>query len=24
VTRHGEKVPSPPVGFMGRPGWREA
>ena len=24
VTRHGEKVPFPPVGFMGRPGWREA
>jgi gluconate 2-dehydrogenase gamma chain len=23
VTRHGEKVPYPPVGFKGRPGWRE-
>jgi gluconate 2-dehydrogenase gamma chain len=24
VTRHGEKVPFPTVGFKGRPGWREA
>jgi gluconate 2-dehydrogenase gamma chain len=24
VTRHGERVPYPPVGFMGRPGWRES
>jgi gluconate 2-dehydrogenase gamma chain len=23
VSRHGEKVPYPPVGFKGRPGWRE-
>jgi gluconate 2-dehydrogenase gamma chain len=23
VTRHGEKVPYPPVSFKGRPGWRE-
>src|SRR5277367_1812275 len=23
VTRHGERVPFPPVGFKGRPGWRE-
>ncbi|WP_426703102.1 gluconate 2-dehydrogenase subunit 3 family protein [Rhodanobacter sp. Col0626] len=23
VTRHGEKVPFPAVGFMGRPGWKE-
>jgi gluconate 2-dehydrogenase gamma chain len=24
VTRHGEKVPYPPVSFKGRPGWRES
>jgi gluconate 2-dehydrogenase gamma chain len=24
VTRHGEKVPFPTVGFKGRPGWKEA
>jgi gluconate 2-dehydrogenase gamma chain len=24
VDRHGERVPYPPVGFKGRPGWREA
>jgi gluconate 2-dehydrogenase gamma chain len=24
VTRHGERVPFQPVGFKGRPGWREA
>jgi gluconate 2-dehydrogenase gamma chain len=24
VTRHGEAVPYPPVGFKGRPGWRES
>jgi gluconate 2-dehydrogenase gamma chain len=24
VTRHGERVPFPTVGFKGRPGWREA
>ena len=24
VERHGEPVPYPPVGFKGRPGWREA
>lgn len=24
VTRHGEKVTVPTVGFLGRPGWREA
>ena len=24
VTRHGEKVPFPPVSLKGRPGWREA
>ncbi len=24
VHRHGERVPYPPVGFKGRPGWREA
>jgi gluconate 2-dehydrogenase gamma chain len=24
VPRHGERVPYPPVGFKGRPGWREA
>lgn len=24
VERHGERVPYPPVGFKGRPGWREA
>ncbi len=24
VTRHGERVPYPPVGFKGRPGWTEA
>jgi gluconate 2-dehydrogenase gamma chain len=24
VTRHGEKVPFPTVGFKGRPGWRDA
>ena len=23
VTRHGERVPYPPVGFKGRPGWTE-
>ncbi|WP_218511758.1 gluconate 2-dehydrogenase subunit 3 family protein [Variovorax sp. dw_308] len=23
VTRHGEVFPNPPVGLMGRPGWRE-
>jgi len=23
VTRHGEAVPFPPVGFKGRPGWTE-
>lgn len=23
VERHGERVPYPPVGFKGRPGWRE-
>lgn len=23
VTRHGERVPYPPVSFKGRPGWRE-
>jgi gluconate 2-dehydrogenase gamma chain len=23
VTRHGERVPFPPVGFKGRPGWTE-
>jgi gluconate 2-dehydrogenase gamma chain len=23
VHRHGERVPYPPVGFKGRPGWRE-
>jgi gluconate 2-dehydrogenase gamma chain len=23
VSRHGERVPYPPVGFKGRPGWRE-
>ena len=23
VERHGERVPYPPVGFRGRPGWRE-
>jgi gluconate 2-dehydrogenase gamma chain len=23
ATRHGERVPYPPVGFKGRPGWRE-
>ncbi len=24
VTRHGERVPYPPVGFKGRPGWTES
>ena len=24
VSRHGERVPFPPVGFKGRPGWTEA
>jgi hypothetical protein len=24
VSRHGERVPYPPVGFKGRPGWTEA
>jgi gluconate 2-dehydrogenase gamma chain len=24
VSRHGERVPYPPVSFKGRPGWREA
>jgi gluconate 2-dehydrogenase gamma chain len=24
VSRHGERVPYPPVSFMGRPGWRSA
>jgi gluconate 2-dehydrogenase gamma chain len=23
VTRHGERVPFPPVSFLGRPGWRK-
>src|ERR1700677_3512295 len=24
VSRHGERLPSPPVGFKGRPGWTES
>ncbi|MGA0599909.1 gluconate 2-dehydrogenase subunit 3 family protein [Caulobacter sp. KR2-114] len=24
ISRHGERVPYPPVGFKGRPGWRES
>jgi hypothetical protein len=23
VSRHGERVPYPTVGFKGRPGWKE-